>query len=65
MEPRFVVAKIMGSPGKMIAYFFVQNCFKCDYDHLKVLSVIITIKVLWRLATHVELCDVRMCCVCN
>ena len=18
---------------KMIAYFFIQNCFKCDYDH--------------------------------
>jgi len=20
-------------PAKMIAYFFIQNCFKCDYDH--------------------------------
>jgi len=31
MEPLFVAGKI--SPGKKIAYFFIQNCFKCDYDH--------------------------------
>jgi len=29
----------------MIAYFFIQNCFRCDYDHYKVLSVIMTITV--------------------
>jgi len=28
MEPFFVIAKIIGSPGKMKAYFFIQNCFK-------------------------------------
>jgi len=35
MEPLFVVAKIIRSPvlENMIAYFFIQNCFKCDYDH--------------------------------
>jgi len=38
----------------MIAYFFVQNCFKRDYDHYKVLSVIMTFTVLLRkrLAMH-------------
>jgi len=36
----------------MIAYVFIQNCFKCDYDHSKVLSVIMTIAFLLRLATH-------------
>jgi len=20
-------------PAKLIAYFFIQNCFKCDYNH--------------------------------
>jgi len=34
----------------MIANFFIQNCFKCDYD--KVLSVNMTKTVLLRLATH-------------
>jgi len=29
----------------MIDRFFNQNCFKCDYDHRKVLSVIMTITV--------------------
>ena len=29
----------------MIAYFFIQNCFKCDYDHYNVLGDIITITV--------------------
>jgi len=29
----------------MMAYLFIQNCFKCDYDHYKVLSVIMTITV--------------------
>ena len=33
MELLFVVAKIMGHLAKMMAYFFIQNCFKCDYDH--------------------------------
>jgi len=28
---------------KMLAYFFIQNCFKCDHDHNLVLSVIMTI----------------------
>jgi len=37
----------------MIAYLFIQDCFnKCDYDHYKVLSVIVTITVLLRLSTH-------------
>ena len=36
----------------MIAYLFIQNCFRCDYDHYKVLSVIMTIAVLLRLAMH-------------
>jgi len=36
----------------MIAYFAIQNRFKCDYDHYKVLSVIMTITALLRLATH-------------
>ena len=36
----------------MIAYLFIQNCFRCDYDHYKVLSVIMTITVLLRLAMH-------------
>ena len=29
----------------MKAYFFIQNRFKCDYYHYKVLSVIMTITV--------------------
>ena len=33
MELLFVVAKIIGSLGKKIDYFFIQNIFKCDYDH--------------------------------
>jgi len=33
MELLFVVAKIIGHLAKMIAYFFIQNCFKYDYDH--------------------------------
>jgi len=36
----------------MVAYFSIKNSFKCDYDHYKVLSVIMTITVLLRLATH-------------
>ena len=52
MEALFVVAKVIGSPGKTMAYFFFQNCFKCDYDHYKVLSVIMTITVLLRLSTQ-------------
>jgi len=37
----------------MIVYFFIQNCFVCDYDQYKVLSMIImTITVLLHLATH-------------
>ena len=49
----------------MIAYFFIQNSFKCGYDHHKVLSVIVTITVLLHLATHEQLCDIRMCCICK
>ena len=44
MEPLFVVAKITASPGKMIAYFFIKNCFKCDFDHYS--------RLLLCLATH-------------
>jgi len=33
MELLFVVAKIIGSPGKNDSLLFIQNCFKCDYDH--------------------------------
>jgi len=47
----------------MITYFVIQNCFKCDPDHYKLLSAVVTITVLLRLATHEQLCDVRMCCV--
>ena len=36
-----------------------------DYDHQKVLSVIMTFTVLLRLATNDELCEVRMCYVCK
>jgi len=43
VEPLFVVAKIIDHVTKMIAYFFIHNCFKCDYDHYKALSVIMTI----------------------
>ena len=43
MEPFFVVAKIIGSTGKLTAYVFIKIFFsKCDYDHQKVLSVIMT-----------------------
>jgi len=38
MESLFIVAKIIRSPCKMIAYFFIQNCLKCAYDHYKGLS---------------------------
>ena len=53
MESLFVVAKIIGSPCKMIAYFFIQNCLKCAYDHYKVwvtISVLLTITALLHLA---------------
>ena len=33
MEPHFVKAKIIGYLANMIAYFFIENCFKCDYEH--------------------------------
>jgi len=39
--------------------------FKCDFNHDKVLSVIMAITKLLRLATHESICDVRMCCVCK
>jgi len=52
MEPLLVVTKIIGSHGKNDSLFFIQNCFKCDYDHHKVLSAMMTITVLLRLATH-------------
>jgi len=32
MELLFVVAKIVGSPGKNDSLLFIQNSFKCDYD---------------------------------
>jgi len=32
MELLFVVAKIIGSPGKNASLLFIQNCFKRDYD---------------------------------
>jgi len=55
MEPLIVVAKIIGSPGKNDGPLFIQI----------VLRVIMTITVLLRLATHENLCDVRMRCVCK
>jgi len=33
MEPLFVVAKIIGSPGKKDSQRYIQTCFKCDCDH--------------------------------
>jgi len=35
MEPLFVVAKIIGSPGKKWwpTFVFIQNCCRCDCDH--------------------------------
>jgi len=66
VEPLFVVAKIIGSPGKNdFLLFSFKNCFKCDYDHNKISSGIMTITLLLRLATHEQLCDVKMCCVCK
>jgi len=65
MEALFVVAKRIGHLPIMIDYFFIQNCFKCDYDPYKVVSVNMTVTVLLRLATHDNVCDVRMCCVCK
>jgi len=32
MEKLFVIAKL-DHLAKMIAYFFIQNCFKYDYDY--------------------------------
>ena len=51
MEPLFVVSKIIGSPCKNVSLFFHSKI---------VLSVIMTIIVLLRLATHEQLCDVRV-----
>jgi len=30
-----VISDIIGSPAKndSLLHFFIQNCFKCDYDH--------------------------------
>ena len=64
-ETIFVIDKIIGLPAKNDSLLFFQHCFMGDYDHYKVLNVIMTIKVLLRLATHEQLCDVRMCCVCK
>jgi len=63
----FVVADIIGSPflEKLKAYSFIQYCFKYDYDHYSVLSVIMTITGLLPLATHEYHCDVIMSCVCK
>jgi len=55
-EPLFVVAKIIGSPGEDDNLLFSLKI---------VLSVIMTITLLLRLARHEQLCDVRMCCVCK
>jgi len=35
-----------------MTYFFIQKFFECDYNYRKVLSVIMTITLLLRLATH-------------
>jgi len=35
--------------AKVVAYFFIQNSFKCDCDHYKGTSVIVTATVLLRL----------------
>jgi len=51
MEPLFVVAKTIGSPGRNIAYFFIQHCL-CEHDHCNILGVIMTMIVLLLLATH-------------
>jgi len=62
MEPFFVVDKIIGSSSKNDSLLFHSKLYavwlwplqssECDYDHYKVLSVIMTITVLLRLATH-------------
>jgi len=52
MEPLCVVAEIMGSPGKSHSLLFIQNCFKCDYEHYTVLTVIMSITLLFCSATH-------------
>jgi len=48
MEPLFVIAKIIRSLGKNDSLLFHSKLFKCDYDHHKVLSVIMTFAVLLR-----------------
>jgi len=60
MEPVFVAGK--KSPGKNDSLLFHSKLFQvwlwplvsveCDYDHYKVLSVIMVITALLRLATH-------------
>jgi len=25
-------------PAKLIAYFFIQNCFECDYNHYSIVA---------------------------
>jgi len=52
MKALFVVAKIIGLPGKNDDYFLFQNCSECDYDCYKVVSVIMIVTVLLCLATH-------------
>ena len=57
MEPLFIVAKINEPPGK--------NDTLLSFSFKIVVSVIVTTTVLLCVATHEELCDVRMCYVCK
>jgi len=43
LEPLFAVTKTIGSPGKTDSLLHHLNCFKSDYEHYRVLSVIMTI----------------------
>ena len=53
METIFVLAKIIGSLAKMIAFSF-KIVWKCDYDHLKrfVCDYDLSSSSLLHLATH-------------
>jgi len=59
----FVVAKIIGSSSTNDNLLFHSKILKGDFDHYKLLSMIMTIAVLLRLATHEQICNVIMCSV--
>jgi len=69
MELFFFVAKNNRIPSQMKAHCFIQNCFKCDYDHYKVLSVIMTITSQSRPTAEFDNARITsgmtMCCVCK